>query len=250
EVRVSAARDVVLEIRGVCVDLGGQRVLDHVDLVVRRGEMVGIAGPNGGGKTTLVRAALGLAPVRCGDVRLFGAPLPAARALRRVGYVPQNAAHVDASFPATAEEIVRLGRVAPRGLLRRLGPEDRRLALEAMREVGVEDLRARRIGEMSGGQRQRVLLARALAGEPDLLVLDEPTTGVDPQAREEFTDLLRRLHRERGLTILLVSHDTDVLAHAADRLVVVDRTIQHDEPVDPEHPLPGHLHVHGPRRRA
>ncbi|MEA3199222.1 MAG: zinc transport system ATP-binding protein [Thermoplasmata archaeon] len=239
----------ILELREVCVNLGRERVLSNVDLLVREGEFVGVAGPNGGGKSTLLRAVLGLVPTCCGSVKLFGVPQEEFRDRRRIGYVAQNAAHVEVAFPASAEEIVRLGRVASRGLLRRLNGEDKRLALEAMREVGVEGLARRQIGAMSGGQRQRVLLARALASQPDLLILDEPTTGIDPQARDDFTHLLVRLNREKGLTTLLVSHDTDILSHAATRLVVIDRTVQHDAPIDPNQPLPGHLHLHDPRLR-
>ncbi len=239
----------VLELRDVCVNLGRERVLSDVSLLVREGEFVGLAGPNGGGKSTLLRAILGLVPTSCGSIQLFGVPAHEFRDRRRIGYVAQNAAHVETAFPASAEEIVRLGRVAPRGLLRRLNGEDKRLALEAMREVGVEKLARRQIGAMSGGQRQRVLLARALASRPDLLVLDEPITGIDPQARDDFTHLLVRLNREKGLTTLLVSHDTDILSHAATRLVVIDRKVQYDAPIDPDAPLPGHLHLHDPRLR-
>lgn len=240
---------VALEISNVCVNLGRERVLSDVDLVVREGEFVGVAGPNGGGKSTLLRAILGLVPASCGTIKLFGIPRGELREKRRIGYVAQNAAHVDVTFPATAEEIVRLGRVAPRGLLRRLNSDDKRLALDAMREVGVEHLAKRQIGAMSGGQRQRVLLARALASQPEMLILDEPTTGIDPRARDDFTHLLVRLNREKRITVLLVSHDTDILSHVATRLVVVDRKIQYDAPVEPDMPFPTDLHLHDPRIR-
>ena len=236
----------VLELRDVCVDLRGDRVLSGVDLAIGAGERVGIAGPNGGGKTTLLRAILGLTPHCCGTIRFFGVPAQDFHERRRIGYVAQNAANVDPTFPATALEVVLMGRVAPRGLLRRLGAPDRALALEALREVGLEDLRDRPIGRMSGGQRQRVLLARALASQPDLLVLDEPTTGFDAQARDEFVALLLHLNEEHNITLLLVSHDHDILAHAASRLVVVDRRIVHDGPIAPGHAFPDGLHVHDP----
>jgi zinc transport system ATP-binding protein len=236
----------VLELTDLCVDVGGDRVLSDVSLHVQAGERIGIAGPNGGGKTTLLRAILGLTPICCGSIRFFGVPLKQFRERRRIGYVAQNAAHVDPTFPATALEVVLMGRVAPRGLLRRLGAQDHAMALEALREVGLEDLKDRPIGAMSGGQRQRVLLARALASRPDILVLDEPTTGFDAVARDEFVDLLVHLNQEHNITLLLVSHDSDILAHAADRLIVVDRKIVHDGPIQPGTKLPDHLHVHDP----
>jgi len=236
----------VLELRDVCVDLGGDRVLADVNLTVEAGERIGIAGPNGGGKTTLLRAILGLTPTCCGTIRFFGVPAHEFRERRRIGYVAQNAAHVDATFPATALEVVQMGRVAPRGLLRRLTAQDKALALEALHEVGLDALKDRPIGAMSGGQRQRVLLARALASQPDILVLDEPTTGFDAKARDEFVELLLHLNREHNITLLLVSHDGDILSHAADRLIVVDRRIVHDAPIRQGEPMPDHLHLHDP----
>jgi zinc transport system ATP-binding protein len=233
--------DIALELKDVCVNLGRDRVISDANLTVKQGEIVGIAGPNGGGKTTLLRATLGLLPVCCGSIRFFGKPLgPQER--RRLGYVAQNAAHVDLTFPATAKEIVLLGRVAPRGLLRRINAEDRALATEALREVGMEALAKRQIGALSGGERQRVLLARALASRPDMLFMDEPTTGFDPSARNDFIDLLRHLNDEHHITMLLVSHETDILAHAARRLIVIDRRIIHDGPIREGVPLPTHFH--------
>lgn len=237
-----------LDVRDLCVDLGAERVLTDVTFRVEAGEFVGIAGPNGGGKSTLLRAILGLVPVASGEVRLFGTPLARFRGHARIGYVPQHAAHVDTSFPATAYEIVRLGTTSPRAphLLWSAGQRgaQKARALAAMRSVGVEDLARRRIGALSGGQRQRVLLAKALANEPDLLLLDEPTTGIDPQSRDEFAHLLIDLNQHRGMTVILVSHDTDILHHAARRVLTIDRGLRGDAPPDPRASTLHHLHDH------
>ena len=236
----------VLDVRALAVDLGGHRVLDRVTFGVRPAEFVGITGPNGGGKSTLVRAILGLVPTAGGDVALFGeAPGPAV--LRRIGYVPQHAAHVEHGFPATAKEVVAMGLTATRAWPWQRAPRGADDVVAAMRATGVESLARRRIGEMSGGQRQRVLLAKALVAGPDLLVLDEPTTGVDAAARDAFAHLLTDLNESRGMTILLVSHDADVLNHAASRILVVDRTIASDGPPDPSGSTLEHLHGHGGR---
>jgi len=218
----------VIDAVDVCVRYGGTHVLDHVALRVDPGDFVGIVGPNGGGKSTLLRAVLGLVPTTCGEVRLFGQPLSAFRDHERIAYVPQNVVHVDARFPVTAFEVALMGRTARRGLLRGFGGADRERARAAMREVGVEALADRPIGHLSGGERQRVFLAKALASEPEVLILDEPTTGVDASAREEFYRLLDRLNHERGMTLVLVSHDTQAIALTAHRLVAVNRAIVFD----------------------
>ena len=175
-------------------------------------------------------------------MRLFGETPRERRRRARIGYVPQNASQVDAGFPATALEVVLLGRVGARGPLRWLGADDRRAALEAMRAVGVEPLAGRQIGTLSGGQRQRVLLAKALAASPDLLFLDEPTTGVDPESRDQFAHLLMDLNRDRGVTIVLVSHDDEILAHATKRVLLIDHGLRSDGPLPVERDSLGHLH--------
>ena len=228
--RRAAAGEAPLVIEDVCVSYGDVRVLDHANLEVKRGDFVGIVGPNGGGKSTLLKAALGLVPTTCGGSRLFGTPVKRFREFERVGYVPQNAVHVDPRFPATALEVALLGRVGRRGVLRRMRQEDRDATRRAMAEVGVEHLADRRIGTLSGGERQRVFLAKALASEPELLILDEPTTGVDPRARESFYHLLDHLNHDHGLTTVLVSHDTQALAMVVHRLVAVNRAIVFDGP--------------------
>lgn len=217
-------------LRGLCVDYGEQRALEDATLDIAPGEFVGIVGPNGAGKTTMLKAAVGLVRASRGEVALYGEPLARFRDWARVGYVPQNASHVDARFPATALEVARLGRVARRGLLRALTGEDRRKALAAMEEVGVADLADRMIGTLSGGQRQRVLLAKALAGDPDMLLLDEPTTGIDPDARASFYQLLDHLNHDHDMTIVLVSHDTEAIARSAHRIVAVNHRIVFDGP--------------------
>lgn len=217
-----------LELDDVCVRYQDAQVLDHVRLKVEHGEFVGIVGPNGAGKSTLLKAALGLVPTSCGQARVFGKPVRRFHDFQRVGYVPQHAVHVDTRFPATAYEVVLLGRVGRRGLLRRLNADDRATAQHAMEEVGVRHLADRRIGTLSGGERQRVFLAKALAAEPEMLILDEPTTGVDPRAREGFYRLLDHLNHDHAMTIILVSHDTQALSLVVHRLVAVNHTIVFD----------------------
>ncbi|MDX1612454.1 MAG: metal ABC transporter ATP-binding protein [Candidatus Thermoplasmatota archaeon] len=210
------------------VAYGDQPVLHELDLTLDSGDFVGLVGPNGSGKTTLLRTLLGLKRPRTGTVELFGQPAHRFDQHDRIGYVPQHAVEVDRAFPVTALEVVLMGRIGQRGLFRRLTSQDRARAREALALVGVEHLADQRIGTLSGGQRQRVFLAKALASDPELLILDEPTTGVDPAAREEFYNLIDGLNHDQGLTILLVSHDTQVITLCAHRVVVLNREIVFD----------------------
>ncbi|MBW3582121.1 MAG: metal ABC transporter ATP-binding protein [Euryarchaeota archaeon] len=218
----------IVSIRGVSVDQDDHRVLEDIDLDIGRGEFVGIVGPNGGGKTTLIKALLGFLPYTDGRMRLFGTAPNRFHDWPRVAYVPQHVVHVDPRFPATVREIALLGRAGRRGLFRPYRQEDRQAVDDALHEVGVHGLARRRIGSLSGGERQRVFLAKAIAGEPELLILDEPTTGVDPESRGRFYALLDHLNHSHDMTILLISHDTQAIALSTHRLVALNRTIVYD----------------------
>jgi zinc transport system ATP-binding protein len=230
----------------IVVAYGGRPVLHGVTLQVAPGEVVAILGANGSGKSTLTKALLGLLTPRRGEVRLFGTPLRRFRDWRRVGYVPQR---LDAGggVPATVREVVASGRLARRGFLRPPRSADRDAVTAALADVGLTDRAADPVGTLSGGQQQRVLIARALAGEPDLLVLDEPTAGVDAGSQQAFAGTLQRFVA-RGGTVLLVAHELGPLAPLIDRAVVVHHgEIVHNGAV-PEpaghHAGPDHDHVH------
>ena len=233
----------VVAARGVRFAYGRSPVLDGINLAVERGEFVGIAGPNGGGKTTLVRVLIGLERPAAGLVELFGEPPDRAHRGSRVGYLPQRAV-LALDAPITVRELVTAGRTPLRGLLRRLASNDRRAIDEAIERVGLTANADRPLQTLSGGQRQRAFIAKALAGEPELLILDEPTTGVDAPAQEALAALLDRLRRELGVTILYVSHEFGAIEPYVERLVVVRHTIVFDgRPVDlpqrwhdPSHP--------------
>jgi zinc transport system ATP-binding protein len=214
----------VIELDGVSFSYGAVRTVDDVSLAVQPGDVLGIIGPNGSGKTTLLRLMLGLAVPQEGVVRLFGAPPAALRDWRRLGYVPQRTT-LDASLPITVREVVGTGLVPTLGIWRRPGNPGRERVREVLELVGMDTLAGARIGALSAGQQQRVLIARALVGDPELLVLDEPTGGIDPRAQTSFYALLRHLNRERGVTLILVSHDTGVIAHEVNRLACMNRRL-------------------------
>jgi ABC-type Mn2+/Zn2+ transport system ATPase subunit len=211
-----AVEDVPLvRLIGAAIGYRRHRLLDGVSLSVVPGDFLALVGPNGGGKTTLLKVLLGVLP-------LLGGRREAPAGLR-VGYVPQRDL-VDAIWPLTAGEVVLMGRTAALGPLRRPGEADRRAAAQALARVGIGDLARRFYGELSGGQRQRTLIARALAAEPDLLAVDEPTNGMDPAAELATMDVLRDLHADDGgLAVVMVSHRLDAVANYARRLAFVDK---------------------------
>ncbi|GGL17568.1 metal ABC transporter ATP-binding protein [Mangrovihabitans endophyticus] len=236
----------VLTVRHVAVAYGGRTVLHDVSLRVDPGEMVAILGANGSGKSTLVRTVLGLVPAQSGEIELFGVAQRRFRQWARVGYVPQRIG-AGSGVPATVGEVVASGRLARRGVLRLPRRADRDAVRDALHDVGLADRAGDPVSTLSGGQQQRTLIARALAGEPDLLILDEPTAGVDADSQQAFAETLHRF-RQRGGTVVLVAHELGPLEPLIDRAVVVHGgRIAHDGPIPQpagHHAGPGHDHVH------
>ncbi len=210
----------VIRIEGLWFAYGSECALEDVNLSIKAGDFVSIVGPNGGGKTTLVRLMLGLLEPDCGTVRVFGGAPAEARS--RIGYLPQRA-DLDRAFPVSVMDVALMGRL---GLSRRIGPygaSDRIAALRALAEVGVAGMERRPFSTLSGGQRQRVLIARALACEPEVLLLDEPTAGLDARVQDEFYGLMRELSSR--LTVVLVSHDVGFVSTFVRTVVCVNRSV-------------------------
>ncbi|MFD5889051.1 metal ABC transporter ATP-binding protein [Streptomyces sp. NPDC060334] len=235
----------VISLRGATASLGSRPVLRGIDLTVRRGEVVALLGANGSGKSTAVRAVVGQVPLTDGELSLFGTEFRRFRQWSRIGYVPQRTTAA-AGVPATVREIVSAGRLARSrfGVLRKA---DRTAVERALALVDMDAYADASINALSGGQHQRVLIARALAVEPELLIMDEPMAGVDLANQEVLANALRH-QVEAGTTILLVLHELGPLEPLIDRAVVLrDGCVMHDGP-PPEavgqHALPGHDHVH------
>jgi zinc transport system ATP-binding protein len=225
------ATSPLLQLENVSFAYGGEPVLDRITLDVQSGEYVGIIGPNGGGKTTLLKVMLGLIQPGSGEVQLFGQPLHQFKDWWRIGYVPQKATSFDPRFPITVEEVVSLGRVARRGLGRRFSPADHAAVQKALAQVGMTELRTRRLDELSGGQQQRVFIAKALASGPELLILDEPAVGIDNKSQDQFYQLLSELNKKAGLTLVMVSHDIDVVVNEVTKVACINETlIYHGDP--------------------
>ena len=201
------------------------RVLEDISFRVERGDYVGIVGPNGSGKSTLVKALLGLVTISKGSALLFGTPLASFRDWHKVGYLPQSLHLVNPVFPATVHETVGLGLLSLKRFPKRLNRSDTQKIDMTLEELGVSDLKHKLIGELSGGQLQRVLLARAIVNDPELLVLDEPTAALDPETRGRFYAMIAEINRSRGVTVLLVTHDSGAIGEHASKMLYLDKKI-------------------------
>jgi zinc transport system ATP-binding protein len=222
----------VLSIEGIGFSYNAARVLDGISFRVRAGDYLGIVGPNGSGKSTLIRTILGLEEPDTGSITIFGSPRSGFREWRRIGYLPQRLKFFNPNFPATVEEVVRLGLLAGKTLPRLAKKSDDATVEKTLELMNITAIRRRLIGDLSGGQLQRVLLARAMVSEPELLILDEPTTALDPETRENFYTLLEHLNREEGITVILVTHDTWSIGKYANRFLYLDKQIIFDGTFD------------------
>jgi len=224
-------RVIVLE--DVWASLDGRTVLEGITFSLNEGTFLGVIGPNGAGKTTLIRVILGLIKPDKGVVRVMGmSPGELRHELHHIGYMPQQVLF-DPRFPVSVYDVVMMGRTCCIGTLRFPRNADRDAVMESIEVVGLRGLEKRPIGELSGGQQKRAFLARALCLETRILLLDEPTSGLDIEAQENFMDLLARLKRDLGLSVIFVSHDVKVLARFADEIVCINRTMHlHGRPLE------------------
>jgi zinc transport system ATP-binding protein len=200
-------------------------VLSDISFSVDAGDYIGLVGPNGSGKTTVIKIILGLLQQEKGAVMLFDRDSSAFMDRHKIGYLPQKPTHFNPHFPATVKEIVSLGLFSKQRFLKRITKEDQALIYDAMAMAEVLDISDALIGELSGGQQQRVLVARAVVNKPELLILDEPTTALDPEAREHFFKVLYELNRRGNVTVILVTHDIASIGKYASKLLYLDKKI-------------------------
>ncbi|WP_058303684.1 metal ABC transporter ATP-binding protein [Gorillibacterium timonense] len=203
--------DPILSLEDVSFSYEGMKVIDHLNFIAQERDFVGLAGSNGAGKSTLLKMIVGLLKPESGRIRLFGTPLDDFRDWQRVGYVPQKS-NFNPLFPATVSEVVTSGLYNRNTMFKRNGASESRKCTAALEALDITSLADRKIGQLSGGQQQRVFLARALVGSPELLILDEPTVGVDVETQESFFHLLTHLHQHHHLTFLMVTHDREMLS--------------------------------------
>lgn len=223
--KVDTMQQPLIKSENLCVAFQDKIVLEDISFQINAGDFWGILGPNGSGKTTLLRTMLGLVQPFSGSISIFGkSPQQLAKDRDRIGYVPQHAV-IDFQFPIHVRDVVLLGRSRKIGLGRRPGALDKQAVDKALDLVEISDLATRQIGQLSGGQRQRVLIARALALEPDILFLDEPTAALDVNAAESFYEWLHDMHKKMNLTLVLVSHDVGVISRYVSAVACLNRRL-------------------------
>jgi len=223
----------IIEVSNISFSYNDQVVLKDVNLSIHKGDYLGVVGNNGSGKTTLLRIILGLISPKSGTIKLFGEDISVFKDWSKVGYVPQKVINFDNNFPVTVLEVVSMGRYGKRGLFKKITEEDKQKVTEALNNVDMLDYINRPIGDLSGGQQQRVFIARALAGSPEILFLDEPTVGIEKDIKEKFYQLLHDLNEKLNLTIVIVTHDIESMANEAMHVACVkDNTLVFHESID------------------
>ena len=222
----SAHTEDIIELDNVSYTYNGTDfVVKDITFSVHRGDYLGLIGPNGSGKTTLLKMILGLLQPTHGSVKIFGKEPKDFHEWYKIGYVAQKATHFDKNFPVTVEEVVGMGTYARRGLFHFSTTEDKKRVHEALTQVEMLEHRKKRIGNLSGGQQQRVFIARALAAKPEVIILDEPTVGVDAATQEQFYLLLRKLNKDFRLTLILVSHELNIVSREATEVACINQNL-------------------------
>lgn len=209
----------IVEIKDLNFTYERQRVLEDINITIEQGSFLGLVGPNGSGKTTLLKCLLGLLKPQQGEIKLFGQQIHKFKNWHEIGFVSQKANSFNTGFPASVFEVVSSGLTSRLGMFKFMSKQDRIKVYEAIEAVGLSAFTKRNIGEMSGGQQQRAFIARAIVSKPKLLILDEPTVGVDARTVQNFYDMLLTLNKDLGITLILVTHDigtiTDKVSHVA-----------------------------------
>ncbi len=217
--------DPLISVENVSFHLNGLEVLQNISFTISPGDFLALIGPNGSGKTTLIRIILGILKPTGGRVIILGEEVNQFSQWRRIGYVPQKATHLDPYFPASVREVVAMGLLSQKRFPRFFSRQDEALIDRALEQVGMKPLKGRRIGGLSGGQQQRVFIARAIVNGPDVLFLDEPTAGVDAETQARFYQMLAALNQEKGLTIVLITHDIGVITKHVNKVACLNQRL-------------------------
>lgn len=217
--------DPLISVENISFQVNGLEVLRNISFAISPGDFLALIGPNGSGKTTLIRIILGILKPTGGRVIILGEEMNQFSQWRRIGYVPQKATHMDPYFPASVREVVAMGLLSQKSFPRFFNRQDEALIDGALERVDMKPLKGRRIGELSGGQQQRVFIARAIVNGPDVLFLDEPTAGVDAETQTRFYEMLAALNQEKGLTIVLITHDIGVITKHVNKVACLNQRL-------------------------
>lgn len=217
----------IIEFDHVTVKYGQTEAVSDISCVIEKGDFVGLAGPNGAGKTTLIKALFGLIPVTAGKISLFGQAQKSFTDWQKIGYLPQKLTNLNPLFPASVREVVLLGLLSSKKPPKIITEIDNNKVGKVLGELEITLLKDKMLAELSGGQQQRVMLARALAAEPEILIFDEPSTALDPQSRKNFFRLIKKLNQEKGVTVIIITHDTGYIGNYANKLLYIDRKLVH-----------------------
>jgi zinc transport system ATP-binding protein len=214
---------IVIEVDNITVSYGQSEAIKNVSFEIQSGDFVGLVGSNGAGKTTLIKALLGLLPISSGEIKIFEQKIKQFNRWDKIDYLPQNIKSINPLFPATVEEVVFLGLLSSKKFPRHFSPNDKLRVEETLGYMRINNLKDKAISELSGGQQQRVLIARALVSKPEILILDEPTAALDSKSRDELMKLIKKLNCDFGITIILITHDTNIVCEYASKLMYLDR---------------------------
>lgn len=215
----------VITLKNVNFSYGEKQILKNVNLTIPRGSFLGLVGPNGGGKTTLIKVMLGMLTPDSGLMTILNEPIQTFKQWNKIGFVSQTANRFNRGFPATVFEVVAMGLTTKLGYFRFLRKKHKEKIMQTLELVNMAQYANRKIGHLSGGQQQRVFIARALVSDPEIIILDEPTVGIDYQNVDKFYKLLHRLNSEQNITLLLVTHDTGVMTKYATDVACINQTL-------------------------
>ena len=211
----------IIKAKGISFSYGNTTILDNVSFHVKPGEFLGVVGPNGSGKSTLVKICLGLIKAQKGSLELFGRDINLFKDWGKIGYIPQKATSFNQGFPATVEEVVAANLYPIVGLFSQLKSEHKEMVDEVLNTVGMYEYKKRLIGRLSGGQQQRVFIAKSLISDPKVIFMDEPTVGIDSKSEENFYTLMEYLNKEKGITLVMITHDVGAISNRIDKVICV-----------------------------
>ncbi len=215
----------IIEADNLTVCYGSSEAIKDIAFSIYSGDFVGLTGPNGSGKTTVIKALLGLLPITKGRISLFGQTQKSFTDWGKIGYLPQKLSSLNPLFPASVEEVVFLGLLSKKKMPKIIAKDDKEKVQKILNVLEISDLKNKTLSELSGGQQQRVMLARSLVAEPDVLIFDEPSTALDSESREEFFALIQKLNKENGITIILITHDIGCIGRFANKLMYLDKSL-------------------------